>query len=142
MSPLAKKLHLAAGSRAAIVNPPPRYLRRLEPLPEGVRVQSRATRGLDFVQVFAGSVAELRRYGPAAMRAVKPGGLLWVSYPKGGKTKGATDLPASPWWGKRDVLGEITGLPGYSIAGFVKIDETWSALRFKAPIGASRAAGA
>ena len=33
------------------------------------------------------------------------GGLLWIAYPKGGVSKGATDLPATPWWTKRDVLG-------------------------------------
>jgi hypothetical protein len=62
---------------------------------------------------------------------VKLDGLLWIAYPKGGVTRGATDLPATPWWTKRDVLGEITGETGYKPVAFVKIDEDWTALRFK-----------
>src|SRR5260370_24849111 len=57
--------------------------------------------------------------------------LLWVAYPKGGVTGGATDLPATPWWTKRDVLGEITGEIGFKPVAFVKIDDDWTALRFK-----------
>jgi hypothetical protein len=74
---------------------------------------------------------ELRRLGPAAIRAVKPEGLLWITYPKGGVTRGATDLPATPWWIKRDVLAEITSVTGYKPVAFVSIDDNWTALRFK-----------
>ncbi len=85
----------------------------------------------DVVQLFVSNVDELRALGPAAIKAVKPDGLLWIAYPKGGATRGATDLPATPWWTKRDVLGEITGETGYKPVAFVKIDEDWTALRFK-----------
>lgn len=57
--------------------------------------------------------------------------LLWIAYPKGGKTRGVTELPATPWWTKRDVVGEITGVTGYKPVAFVKIDDDWTALRFK-----------
>ena len=117
--------------RAAILNPPPGYLRRLEPLPDGTKIRARPSKGLDFVQFFAANTAELRRLGPRAIRAAKPDGILWVAYPKGGKTKAVTDLPATPWWKHRDVLGEITGEKGYRPVGFAKIDETWTTLRFR-----------
>ena len=117
--------------RAAVVNPPPGYLRQLGRLPEGTKVLARPSRDLDFVQVFAANVAELRRLGPRAIRAAKPDGILWVAYPKGGKTKAVTDLPATPWWKHRDVLGEITGQKGYRPIAFAKIDETWTTLRFR-----------
>jgi hypothetical protein len=80
--------------RAAVVNPAPGYLRQLEPLTEGPKL--RPSKDLDFVQVFAANVAELRRVGPRAIRATKSGGILWVACPKGGKTKAATELPATP----------------------------------------------
>jgi hypothetical protein len=83
------------------------------------------------VQVFASSVAEFRRYGPRAIRAARSGGILWSAHPKGGKTKGVTDLPASPWWVHRDVLGEITGAKGYTVAAGVKLDDFWTTLRFR-----------
>jgi hypothetical protein len=79
----------------------------------------------DAVQLFVSGVEELRALGPAAIRAVKPGGLLWITCPKGG-----TDLPATPEWMSRDVLGEITLEIGYKPVALLKIDETWSALRF------------
>jgi hypothetical protein len=117
--------------RVAVLNPPPGYLQQLGPLPEGAKMLARPSKDLDFVQVFATNVAELRRYGPRAIRAAKPDGLLWVAYPKGGKTKAVTDLPATPWWKHRDVLGEITGERGYRPVGFAKIDDTWTTLRFR-----------
>jgi hypothetical protein len=117
--------------RAAIVNPPAGYVARLEPLPAGVRLLSRPTRDLDFVQLFAANIAELKRLGPRAIRAAQADAILWVAYPKGGKTKAVTDLPASPWWKRRDVLGEVTGVKGYKPIALAKIDETWTTLRFK-----------
>jgi hypothetical protein len=83
------------------------------------------------VQLFVNGVEELRSFGPAAIRAVRPGGLLWITYPKGGQTRGVTDLPATPWWVKQDVLGEITAETGYKPVAFLKIDDNWTALRFK-----------
>src|SRR5205807_1002368 len=77
------------------------------------KILARPSRDLDFVQVFAANVTELQRLGPRAIRAAKDDAILWVAYPKGGKTKAVTDLPATPWWKRRDVLGEITGEKGY-----------------------------
>lgn len=91
--------------RAAVLNPPPGYLRKLDPLPDGTKIRSRPAKDRD--------------------------GILWVAYPKGGKTKAVTDLPATPWWKHRDVLGEITGEKGYRPVAFAKIDETWTTLRFR-----------
>jgi len=114
-----------------ILNSPPGYLALLDPGPAHLQVAGKPDQTFDAVQLFVNSTDELRSLGPVAIKAVKPDGLLWIAYPKGGKTRGATDLPATPWWTKRDVLGEITGLPGYKPVAFVKIDETWTALRFK-----------
>ena len=53
------------------------------------------------------------------------------SLPTLGKTRGATDLPATPWWVKGDVLGDITSERGYKPVAFVAVDDGWTALRFK-----------
>src|SRR5438094_704569 len=50
--------------RAAILNPPPGYLRQLEPLPDGMKIRAQPSKDLDFVQVFAANTSELRRLGP------------------------------------------------------------------------------
>jgi hypothetical protein len=114
-----------------VLNAPPGYLAQLSPAPADLTIELEPSKTYDTVQLFVNNVEELRQLGPAAIRAVKPDGLLWITYPKGGKTRNATDLPATPWWTKRDVLGEITSETGYKPIAFVKIDENWTALRFK-----------
>ncbi|HMJ39613.1 MAG TPA: DUF3052 domain-containing protein [Verrucomicrobiae bacterium] len=130
-SPTAKKLRLAAGQRVAILNAPAGYLELLSPGPADIRNEVQPSQTYDVVQLFVSSVEELRRLGPAAIGAVKPNGLLWITYPKGGQTSGVTDLPATPWWTQRDVLGEITSVTGYKPVAFVAIDDNYTALRFK-----------
>jgi hypothetical protein len=131
LSGLAKKLRLALDHQVAVINAPPGYLDQLRPAPADLDTALKASTLYDVVQLFVNNADELRTLGAPAIRATKPGGLLWIAYPKGGVTRGATDLPATPWWTKRDVLGEFTGETGYKPVAFVKIDETWTALRFK-----------
>ena len=131
LSALAKKLRFDAGQRIAILNAPSGYLDKLALAPSELHSQLKPDQTYDAVQLFVSSVEELHALGGGAIRAVKPDGLLWIAYPKGGATAGATDLPATPWWTKRDVLGELTGELGYKPVAFVKIDEVWTALRFK-----------
>jgi len=37
----------------------------------------------------------------------------------------------TPWWMRRDVLGEITSVTGRKPVAFVAIDDNYTALRFK-----------
>lgn len=133
LSALARKLRLEPNHRVAILNAPQGYLASLAPAPADVSTEVQPSDVFDVVQLFVSGVEELRSLGPAAIRAVRQGGLLWITYPKGqgGKTGGVTDLPTTPWWTKRDVLGEITAETGYKPVAFVKIDDDWTALRFK-----------
>ncbi|HEY1455868.1 MAG TPA: hypothetical protein VGG31_05185 [Candidatus Dormibacteraeota bacterium] len=130
-SALAKKLRIAAGQRVAVLNAPAGYPSLLEPGPGAIQTDVQAQGGFDAVQLFVKDVAQLRTLGPSAIRAVKPGGMLWITYPKGGEARGATDLPGAPGWMRRDVLGEITSETGYKPVAFVSVDDTWTALRFK-----------
>ena len=131
LSALAKKLRLAPNHHVAVINAPPGYLMVLAPAPADLYTALKDSTVYDVVQLFVNNVDELRALGPSAIKAVKPDGLLWIAYPKGAPTVGATDLPATPSWTKRDVLGEITGETGYKPVAFVKIDDDWTALRFK-----------
>jgi hypothetical protein len=131
LSPLARKLRLEPNHHVAVLNAPEGYLQSLAPAPAGLSTELRAKEVFDAVQLFVSGVEELRDLGPAAIRAVRQDGLLWITYPKGGKTRAVTDLPATPWWVKRDVLGEITAETGYRPVAFVNIDDNWTALRFK-----------
>jgi hypothetical protein len=131
LSPLARKLRLEPNHRVAVLNAPEGYLQSLAPAPAALSTELQANEVFDVVQLFVSGAEELRDLGPSAIQAVKQDGLLWITYPKGGKTRGVTDLPATPWWVKRDVLGEFTGETGYTPVAFVKIDDNWTALRFK-----------
>ena len=104
MSSLAQKLRLPDGERVAVINAPDGYH-------EWLGVAGGASGDdLDFVQLFVRNVDELRTLGP-----------------------GATDLPATPWWHRRDVLGELTGASGFVAVAQVSIDDHWTAIRFKRP---------
>lgn len=134
-SSMAKKLRLAAGQRVVVLNAPAGFTALLSPGPADIATRLQPAQAYDVVQLFVDSADELRRLGPDAIRAVKPDGLLWITYPKGGEkggeARGATDLPATPLWTKRDVLGEITSVTGYKPVAFVAIDDNYTALRFK-----------
>src|SRR5712692_2824950 len=103
-SPMAKKLRLAADDTVAILNAPPDYIALLTPGPAEIRSELEPGVAYDVVQLFVKDADELRRLGPAAVRAVEADGLLWITYPKGSATRGPTDLPATPGSLPRDVL--------------------------------------
>jgi hypothetical protein len=130
-SPLAKKLRLAGGHSVVLLNAPDGYAALLQPGPANIESEIQPNRTYDAVVLFVKGVEELRQRGAAAIHAARNGGLLWIAYPKGGTAGGATDLPATPSWVQRDVLGEITGEKGYKPVAFVAVDATWTALRFK-----------
>src|SRR5215472_8513158 len=121
MSPLARKLLIKPGSRVALVNPPAGYAQRLRPLPDDTELVD-VQPELDVLQVFAQDRAALDRVAPA-LRSVRPGGLLWVCYPKGGR-KAGTDL-------NRDLLWEAMSEHGLAGVTLVSVDDRWSAMRFR-----------
>ncbi len=125
MGDVARKLLIKAGHRVGLVNPPSGYLDRLHPLPDGAGVVKSTSAAVDVLQVFVRDTGELRKVNRKVFQRVKPDGVLWVCYPKGG-AKASTDL-------NRDVLWkamEKNGLVGVTL---VAIDDTWSAMRFRPP---------
>ena len=120
---LVKKLGVKPGQKMLILNAPEGYLHLLEPLPEGAEVQTSAEGTFDFVQAFVYNKADVETYGGVAMRALKPGGLLWFTYPK--KTSSIkTDITRDIGW--EEVIKE-----GIRPVTQIAIDDTWSALRFR-----------
>jgi hypothetical protein len=120
---LIKKLQIKPGYRVLVLNAPDGYLERLTPLPEGATVTHAPGGGFDVVHAFAGNQAELNKIAPIAIAAVKPGGVLWFSYPKQ-SAKVATDITRDRGW----ELVTGAGLRGVTQ---IAIDDTWSALRFR-----------
>jgi hypothetical protein len=121
MNPIARKLLIKPRNRVGLIDPPPGYAERLQPLPDGAEVVDLQP-GLDVLQVFVQDRAALDLAAPS-LASVRSGGILWVCYPKGGKRAG-TDLNRDLLW---EALGEI-GLTGVTL---VSVDDTWSAMRVR-----------
>ena len=118
-NPLAKKLKLKPGQRAAFIGAPDGYLQSLSPLPAGVETADKLSGQFDWVQVFVKNKAEVDKLAPRAVKALKPGGLLWISFPKG-TSKIQTDLTRDQGW---DALKPFE----MKWVNLVSVNDTWSA---------------
>lgn len=116
---LARKMKIKPGTRMAVVNPPDGYLKELDPLPDGVEVKEQLKGEFDWVQVFVKNKAELDKLAPKAIAALKPGSLLWISFPKG-SSKIQTDLTRDKGW---DTVQQAA----IKWINLISVNETWSA---------------
>jgi hypothetical protein len=123
VNPTADKLLIRPGSRVLVLGAPHGYLERLQPLPAGAEVTEVGGGTADVVQLFARDRAGLEDRVAVALEAVRPGGVLWISYPKR-SAKVATDLTRDVGW---DALTAV----GWRPVAQVSVDEVWSALRFR-----------
>ena len=121
-SALARKLLIQAGQRVLILKAPPGYVAGLHPLPDGATTSEQETGPHDVVQLFAQNRAQLERDAGAALRALKPGGVLWISYPKP-STGPESDLSRDHGWGVLHGAG-LVAVTQISVA------DDWNALRW------------
>lgn len=126
---LQKKLRITPGTNICTVNAPTGYAKTLGKLPTGARITEGVTKGHAFIHLFAQDKAALDKAFPKCAKALAPDGLLWISYPKGGK-----DLTRDKGW---EVLEGVT-MRWLSLVSF---DGTWSAflMQNSAPQAQSRA---
>ncbi len=122
-TPLAKRLRIQPGQRIRIMNAPDKYVRSLGRLPDGTEIVHKGHAACDFVHLFVRSAEDLREQAPVAVKAVKPDGILWVSYPKKSSGAGANIT--------RDIGWEIMSELGFRPVAQIAIDAKWSALRFR-----------
>ena len=120
---LAKKLQIKSGFHALVLDAPDGYVASLRDVSAGVVIAHRAKGHFDLVLLFVRKDADVAKRVPVATRSLKPGGILWICWPKG-TSKVATDL-------NRDILREACVAHGLQAVASVSIDDTWSALRFK-----------
>lgn len=122
-TPLIKKLGIKPKQRIIILNAPEGYRELLGSLPADVELATTLNGTFDLVHVFVKDKAEVDQYAPMAIEAVKPGGLLWFSYPKK-SSKIPTDI-------SRDVGWDVVLNAGWRPVTLISIDEVWSAFRFR-----------
>jgi hypothetical protein len=123
---LAKKLRLPQQGKALILNAPEQFVHKLEPLPGLVEFanESITDKSYDFVIVFVRSIVEVEIWAPKAIRAIREEGLLWMAYPKQ-SSKIKTDINRDSGW-------QTVAALNFEGISMVAIDETWSAMRFRA----------
>ena len=119
---LAEKLGIREGRRVLVLDPPVGFVKRLDPLPEGVGVTTKIVSLADVIVVFSSSRAVLGELFHKAKHVLAPRGALWVAWPR--KSSGFfTDLD--------EQLVRAVGLAGgLTDNKIIAVDEIWSALRF------------
>ena len=107
--------------RAAIINAPAGY--EAAAFPGLERASASLAGSFDWMQLFVQSEAELRMLTPKIATALKPDGLLWISFPKG-TSKVQTDLTRDKGW---DSLKKLD----LKWVTLISVDETWSAFALR-----------
>lgn len=119
--PLIQKLGLKEFQVLKPIGAPDAHAEWIEPLPLGARVDPAAAQA-DLVHLFVRDRADLERGAAAALAAVKPGGMLWVSWPK----------KSSPLFRDltEDGLREILLPTGWVDVKVCAVSADWSGLKF------------
>jgi hypothetical protein len=120
-TPLWKKLGILPGARIRTTNAPPNYLELIGPVADGVTISVRLTRGVDLWHLFATTQRAIGIELPTAMEAIRPAGMIWVSWPK--KASGvATDVT-------EDRIRDLALPIGLVDVKVCAVDDTWSGLK-------------
>jgi len=123
---LIKKLGIKPKQRLIILNAPAGYAEQIATLlPAEIELVTSPLHDsyFDIVIQFVRNKAEVEEDTPIAIEMVKPGGRLWLSYPKQ-SSKVPTDI-------NRDILWKIFPNSEWRPVTQISIDEIWSALRFR-----------
>ena len=120
-TPLAKKLGIKENNIVYLKSAPDNYLDLLSIVPENVSFKKKLSRNLDMIHFFTKSRAELEGAIEKLQNSIKPGGMIWVSWPKK-SSKVATDIT-------EDVIREVILPRGLVDVKVCAIDETWSGLK-------------
>jgi len=123
----AEKMRLKPGSTAALLHVPAALRGRLG-VPDDVTVVDEPAvagpAGAGFLLEFAATQEEAEQRLVALKPFVGDKTLAWLGYPKGSKAAGY-DL-------SRDTIWRFAQTIGLTLVANIAIDETWSAVRFKA----------
>lgn len=119
-SPLAKKMKLKSGLKAAVINAPENYMDELK---HDTAMSPTLNGKFDWIQIFVKSKTELEGLIPKAAKALRPESMLWISFPKGA-SKIQTDLTRDKGW-------EILQSLDLKWLTLISVNETWSAFALR-----------
>ena len=120
-TPLARKLGIAAGSRVVTKGAPSEYAQWLEPLPAGVVFEKSVSAATNIVHVFSDRKAGLQSELEALRNAIRPDGVVWVSWPKKA-SKVPTDIT-------EDTIRELALPLGFVDVKVCAVSDVWSGLK-------------
>ena len=121
---LAQKLGIKPGFCILVTGAPVDYRTLVGELPDGARVLTRPRANLDMVHLFVKDAVALAKALPACRDAIRPDGMVWVSWPKK-SAKIATDLSDTAV--RELALALPLGLVDVKVCA---VDGTWSGLKF------------
>ncbi len=113
---LQRKLRLAPSTAIRTVHAPADYAKTLGALPKGTTITKGIKKDHAFIHLFVKNKAELEKEVLKTTKALAPNGLLWISYPKGGKT----DLTRDKGW---ECLEKLN----MRWLALISFDDDWSA---------------
>jgi hypothetical protein len=119
-SPLAKKMKLRPGLKAAVIHAPENYVTELK---HDTAMSPTLNGKFDWIQIFVRNKAELEGLAPKAAKALRPESMLWISFPKG-SSKIQTDLTRDKGWESLQAL-DLKWIT------LVSVNETWSAFALR-----------
>ncbi|WP_235997543.1 DUF3052 domain-containing protein [Nocardiopsis coralli] len=119
---VAQKMGIRPGSRAHLAHAPADAVHALD-LPE-LDLRQELDGTFEFLHLFTTTQEHMRTRFPVLRDHLAQGGMLWVSWPKGGRL--GTDL----------TMKSVIGI-GYSLgmveSTCLRVDRTWAALKFTRP---------
>ena len=125
-TPLAKKLGIKDDFRVALLHVPNEVRSELQDALAKCRIVKPTSGALDFIFLFAKSVAELERQLTPTAKALALAGMLWISWPK--KSSGvASDLTET-------IVREDGIAAGLVDVKVCAVTEIWSGLKFVIPV--------
>ena len=119
-SPLAKKLKLKSGLKAAVIKAPENYV---DTLKHDTALSPTLNGKFHWIQIFVQNKAQLDELAPKAAKALRPESVLWISFPKG-TSKIQTDLTRDKGWESLQAL-DLKWIT------LVSVNETWSAFALR-----------
>ena len=121
-TPVSRKLGIKEGRRVLLMDPPMGFARRLDPLPQGASVATKAVSQMDVIVLFASSRAVLGELFPRAKHVLAPRGCIWAAWPR--TSSGFfTDL-------SEELVRSVGLAAGMTDDKILSLDEIWAALRF------------
>jgi hypothetical protein len=122
--PVLKKLRFPAEGRACVLSAPDAFRGLLKKAPKTLSISESLDGQFDLIQTFATKKSAIVKDAKKLRKAMGDKAILWVCYPKAKQME--TDL-------NRDILREaLLEAASLEAVSLVAIDDTWSALRFKA----------